>query len=214
MIQFMCIIKNTSLPLSRLCLSASPWPVVLSGGVRRLWYLAAECGRRLGALVDVGGVQQNLWGWCILLHEALWQPSVSRQSKPQQAEHTHPGPASRCFCCVDVCRIPVGVEVVRFSLKQISISRIKCPLFMEKYSISGSAFKALFNNFKPQLLNLASLLLIPRCNKALYLCCCQDFLHSITALYYINRMSFCQSLFYCSTVIWKHPAASIVYLLK
>ena len=46
-------------------------PVVLPGGVRGVRYLASERGRRLGAVVDVGGVQQDLWGRCVLLHEAL-----------------------------------------------------------------------------------------------------------------------------------------------
>lgn len=70
MINLCCIITTTS-PSLCVCFSASPRPVVLSGGVRRVWYLASECGRRLGALVDMGGVQQDLWGRCILLHEAL-----------------------------------------------------------------------------------------------------------------------------------------------
>lgn len=81
-----------------LSLSVSPLPatVVLPGRVCGVRHLAPECGRRLGTLVHVGRVQPDLWGRSVLLHEALWQPSVSRQSKPQQAEHTHPGPASRC----------------------------------------------------------------------------------------------------------------------
>lgn len=96
------IFSSVALFLFFFCVSTSPWPVVLSGGVRRVRYLASGSGRRLGALVHMGGVQQDLWGRCILLHEALWQPSVSRQSKPQQAEHTHPGPAPQVCVCVNV----------------------------------------------------------------------------------------------------------------
>ncbi|KAA8584306.1 hypothetical protein FQN60_008091 [Etheostoma spectabile] len=47
------------------CLSKSNRCVtnmVLPGGVCCVRYLASECGRRLGPLVYVGGVQQDLWG--------------------------------------------------------------------------------------------------------------------------------------------------------
>lgn len=55
--------------LSAPCLS--PWLVVLPGGVCGVRDLPSELERRLGALVDVGGVQQDLRGRCVLLHEAL-----------------------------------------------------------------------------------------------------------------------------------------------
>lgn len=46
-------------------------PVVLPGGVCGIRYLPSELGWRLGALVFVGGVQQDLRGRSVLLHEAL-----------------------------------------------------------------------------------------------------------------------------------------------
>lgn len=127
----------------RVLLSVSlllPRPVVLPGGVCGVRYLASECGRRLGALVHVGGVQQDLWGRCILLHEALWQPSVSRQSKPQQAEHTHPGPAYRCVF-VWVC----SVCGCRGSLKKSGGE-----MFLLPWGNQRSSFKALCGCLKEQ----------------------------------------------------------------
>lgn len=46
-------------------------PVVLPGRVCGVRYLPSELGRRLGAVVHVGGVQQDLRGRSVLLHEAL-----------------------------------------------------------------------------------------------------------------------------------------------
>lgn len=51
-------------------------PVVLQADVRGLRYPSGGCGRRLGALVHLGGVQPDLWGRSLLFHQTLRQSQV------------------------------------------------------------------------------------------------------------------------------------------
>ncbi len=46
--------------------------------------VAAERGWKLGTLDHLGRVQSYLWRRRLLFHATLWQPTVSRQSKPEQ----------------------------------------------------------------------------------------------------------------------------------
>lgn len=51
-------------------------PVVLQADVRGLRNPSGGCGRRLGALVHLGGVQPDLWGRSLLFHQTLRQSQV------------------------------------------------------------------------------------------------------------------------------------------
>ncbi len=49
-----------------------------------VWDVAAERGWKLGTLDHMGRVQSYLRRRRLLFHATLWQPTVSRQSKPEQ----------------------------------------------------------------------------------------------------------------------------------
>lgn len=64
--------------------------VVLQKSVRGLRHPSWRCGWRLGSVVSLGRVQQDVWRRSFLFYQTLWQPQVADSNqKPRKTKIEH-----------------------------------------------------------------------------------------------------------------------------